>query len=98
MKMNQKQQHTDQFMEHYERYHDDIFRFVMVKTRDRALSLDITQETFMKFWEYIIKDKEIEQERPRLVAQFQVASTHFPFSVVLSSKAVSVKATQNKHR
>jgi RNA polymerase sigma-70 factor (ECF subfamily) len=66
MKMNQKQHHTDQFMEYYEKYHDDIFRFVMVKTRDRALSLDITQETFMKFWEYIIKDKEIEQERPLL--------------------------------
>ena len=41
--------------------------------------------------------KEIEQERPRLVTEFQVESTHFPCSVLLSSK-LSVKATRNKHR
>ena len=64
--MNQKQQHTDQFMEYYEKYHDDIFRFAMVKTKNRSLSLEITQETFMKFWEYIIKGSDIEQERPLL--------------------------------
>mgnify|MGYP000999891900 CR=1 FL=1 len=66
MKIEKKQQYTDQFMEYYEKYHDDIFRFTMVKTRDRSLSLDITQETFMKFWEYIIKGTNIEQERPLL--------------------------------
>lgn len=66
MKTENRQQHTDQFMEYYEKYHDDIFRFCMVKTRDRAKSLDITQETFMKFWEYIIKETNIDQERPLL--------------------------------
>ena len=71
MKMDQKQQYTDQFMEYYEKYHDDIFRFCMVKTRDRALSLDITQDTFMKFWEYLIKGKTIKQERPLL---YRIAS------------------------
>lgn len=65
--MRDKQQHyTEQFMEYYERYNDDIFRFCMVKTRDRQTSLDITQDTFMKFWEYIIKDTSIENERPLL--------------------------------
>lgn len=71
MKTDQKQQHTDQFMEYYEKYHDDIFRYCMVKTRDRSKSLDITQDTFMKFWEYILKGKEIEQERPLL---YRIAS------------------------
>lgn len=66
MKMEHTQQHTDQFMEYYEKYHNDIFRFCMVKTRDRSKSLDITQDTFMKFWEYILKEKEIKQERPLL--------------------------------
>lgn len=66
MRMEKRQQYTDQFMEYYERYNDDIFRFCMVKTKDRSLSLDITQETFMKFWEYIIKGSEIAQERPLL--------------------------------
>lgn len=66
MKIEKKQKYTEQFMEYYERYHDDIFRFCIVKTKDRSFSLDVTQETFMKFWEYIIKGKEIEQERPLL--------------------------------
>lgn len=66
MRINQKQEYTDEFMEYHERYHDDIFRFCIVKTRDRALSLDITQDTFMRFWEYLIKGKEIKQERPLL--------------------------------
>ncbi|MFT7328236.1 MAG: RNA polymerase sigma-70 factor (ECF subfamily) [Crocinitomicaceae bacterium] len=61
-----KQQYTEQFMEYYEKYSDDIFRFCMVKTRNRSLSLDITQETFMKFWEYIIKGTDIKNERPLL--------------------------------
>jgi len=66
MKNVDTQQYTDQFMEYYEKYSDDIFRFCMVKTRNRDRSLDITQETFLKFWEYIIKGKDIENERPLL--------------------------------
>lgn len=66
MKDTDRQQYTDQFMEYYEKYSDDIFRFCMVKTKNRELSLDITQDTFMKFWEYIIKGSDIENERPLL--------------------------------
>lgn len=66
MKDNKQQQYADQFMEYYEKYSDDIFKFCMVKTRNRELSLDITQDTFMKFWEYIIKGTNIENERPLL--------------------------------
>ncbi len=66
MKIQSTQQYTDQFMEYYEKYHDDIFRFCMIKTRNRSKSLDITQDTFMKFWEYLIKGDIIEQERPLL--------------------------------
>ncbi len=61
-----KQHHNEQFMEYYERYADDIFRFCMVKTRDRQRSLDITQDTFTKLWEYIIKDTVFEHERALL--------------------------------
>ena len=66
MKEANRQQYTDQFMEYYERYHNDIFRFCMIKTKNRSQSLEITQETFMKFWEYIIKNKTITNERPLL--------------------------------
>ncbi len=43
------------FSEVYDRYHQDIFRFVLLKTSDRSLSLDITQETFLKLWEYLLR-------------------------------------------
>jgi len=66
MMKDNKQEYTEQFMEYYDKYSDDIFRFCMVKTRDRNKSLDITQDTFIKFWEYIIKGKDIEQERALL--------------------------------
>lgn len=66
MRNERSQQDTDQFMEYYEKYSDDIFRFCMVKTRNRDLSLDITQDTFVKFWEYIVKGKNIDKERALL--------------------------------
>ena len=71
MKDEDTQQYTEQFMEYYEKYSDDIFRFCMVKTSNRSKSLDITQDTFMKFWEYIIAGKDIKNERPLL---YRIAS------------------------
>ena len=71
MKKTDRQQYNDQFMEYYEKYHNDIFRFCMVKTRSRSKSLEITQETFMKFWEYLIKGDDIKQERSLL---YRIAS------------------------
>lgn len=44
----------------YERYADDIFRFCLVKTHDRALAQDMMQETFIKVWKYFQQGKEIE--------------------------------------
>ncbi len=66
MNDKERQQKKEQFMEYYEKYHNDIFKFCMIKTRNRATSLDITQDTFMKFWEYLIKKDGIERERPLL--------------------------------
>jgi RNA polymerase sigma-70 factor (ECF subfamily) len=64
MKEADRQQYNEQFMEYYEKYHNDIFRFAIIKTNNRSVSLDITQETFMKFWEYIVSGKNIKNERP----------------------------------
>lgn len=44
----------------YERYADDIFRYCLTNTRDRALAQDLMQETFMKAWKYFQKGKDIE--------------------------------------
>lgn len=51
------------FLELYETFSDEIFRFCLGKTRNRDLSLDITQETFVKTWDYLRSGKEIEMRR-----------------------------------
>lgn len=51
------------FSELYEAFNDEIFRFSLAKTRNRDLALDITQETFIKTWDYLRSGKKIEQAR-----------------------------------
>lgn len=53
-------------MEMYDGYSDEIFRFVLSQTRNRDRALDITQETFIKIWDYLRNDNEIERVRPFL--------------------------------
>ena len=62
--MKTEQQETQKlFMELYEAFNDEIFRFSLAKTRNRDLALDITQETFMKAWDYLRSGKTIDQAR-----------------------------------
>ena len=66
MRNDHLQSHNEAFMHYHSKHGDDIFRFCMVKTKNRDQSLDITQESFMKFWEYLIADKEIGNHRALL--------------------------------
>ena len=52
-----------EFLEAYDAYSDAIFRYCMIKTRDRELALDITQDAFMKTWEYMGDGKIIDNIR-----------------------------------
>lgn len=51
------------FSELYEAFNDEIFRFSLAKTRNRDLALDVTQETFIKTWDYLRSGKKIDQAR-----------------------------------
>lgn len=48
------------YLEIYDKYADAIFRYCFFKTSDRQTAFDISQETFMKLWEYMISGKQIE--------------------------------------
>ncbi len=39
---------------------DQIFRYIYFRVFDRDVAKDLTQETFYKVWDYLAKDKEIE--------------------------------------
>jgi RNA polymerase sigma-70 factor (ECF subfamily) len=49
-----------QFNTEYAAYSDAIFRYCFIQTRDRAVALDLTQDVFIKFWEYLAQGKDIE--------------------------------------
>lgn len=59
-----------EFIEIYEKYHNDIFRFCMVKLSDRETSLDITQEVFLRFWKKFLEQDTHENVRAFL---YQIA-------------------------
>jgi RNA polymerase sigma-70 factor (ECF subfamily) len=54
------QQH---FLEIYEAYHDELFRFCLLRTRNRDEALDRVQETFIKTWDYLRTGKKLDQVR-----------------------------------
>ena len=56
--MNHNHHHENSFMELYNQYSDDIFRFCFVRLRDREKALDATQDTFYKMWNECAKNPE----------------------------------------
>lgn len=51
------------FEEIYEKESDTIFRFCVLRVSDREQALDITQETFVRFWQSLGKGETIENPR-----------------------------------
>ncbi len=54
-----KEQH---FFDMVEAYQDAIFRFIYFRVTNRAVALDITQDTFTKTWLYLAAGKTIEYD------------------------------------
>lgn len=48
-----------QFLDAYEKYADGIYRHCYFRVYNKELAEDITQETFIKTWKYIIAGQEI---------------------------------------
>lgn len=58
--MNLSMNQENRFIELYNQYSDDIFRFCMLRLRDRDRALDVTQDVFYKLWnEYLKNPKKI---------------------------------------
>ncbi|MCC6198688.1 sigma-70 family RNA polymerase sigma factor [Candidatus Nomurabacteria bacterium] len=74
------------FFELLERYQDPIFRFVYFRVNNRAVALDITQDTFTNVWSYLARGKTIDHEEAFLYrAAKNAVIDHFkkakPFSL-----------------
>ncbi|MEK7514662.1 MAG: RNA polymerase sigma factor [Patescibacteria group bacterium] len=54
------------FKEAYERYADEIFRHACLRLSDRERALELTQECFLRTWEYVKEGREVREFRPFL--------------------------------
>ena len=57
---------SKEFGEAYERYSDELFRHCTLRLSDRERALEITQETFLKAWQYMEQGGVVRQLRPFL--------------------------------
>ncbi|MBI3634201.1 MAG: sigma-70 family RNA polymerase sigma factor [Candidatus Yonathbacteria bacterium] len=53
----------DQFLGWHNQFADAVFRHCFFRLSDREKAKDVTQETFVRLWEYISSGKEIENAR-----------------------------------
>ncbi|MDP2650971.1 MAG: RNA polymerase sigma factor [bacterium] len=61
--LTKKEKASQQFAEVYNRESDAVFRFCLFRTSDRDMALDFTQDTFMRFWNSLQKDRKIDNHR-----------------------------------
>jgi len=83
------------FIELYNQHADDVFRYCLVRLRDRDKSLDITQEVFCKLWNEYTKHEFVHIENIRGFI-FRIArntlidsvrkKTSLPFSFLVGSQ------------
>lgn len=57
---------TQQFADAYERWSDELFRHAALRLSDRERALELTQECFLKTWQYIERGEEVRELRPFL--------------------------------
>lgn len=56
----------DKFTAAFEQYSDELFRHASMRLSDRERARELTQETFLKVWNYAKKGNEIHELRPFL--------------------------------
>jgi len=54
------------FISAFEAYNDELFRHASMRLKDRDRALELTQECFLKVWEYAQKGAKIRELRPFL--------------------------------
>jgi len=54
------------FGEAYERHSDELFRHAALRLKDRERAVEITQECFVKAWQYLERGEEVRDIRPFL--------------------------------
>ncbi len=52
-----------QFIEAFEKHSDELFRHATLRLSDRERAVEITQETYLRAWDYVRKGEEVREMR-----------------------------------
>ena len=80
------------FLEAYDQFADAIFRHCFFRCGDRERARDLTQETFVRIWEYMVRGGEIKSMKAFL---YRIANNLIVDSF-RKKKSVSLDAMQNE--
>ena len=61
-----RKEHAHAFEDAYTRYGDELFRHCYLRVSDRERALELTQEAFLRTWEYVEKGNVVLEFRPFL--------------------------------
>lgn len=77
-----------EFSDAFEAYSDELFRHCALRLRDRERAVELTQECFLRAWDYLKKGQSIEQMRPFLYRTMR----HLIIDEYRRKKSVSLEA------
>lgn len=81
-------EHERDFAAAFEAYNDELFRHVALRLRDRERAVELTQECFLRAWDYLNKGEEIRELRPFLYRTLR----HLIIDEYRKKKATSLEA------
>jgi RNA polymerase sigma-70 factor, ECF subfamily len=89
-----------QFKDAFERYSDELFRHCSMRISDRERALELTQDAFMRTWDYVRKGGEVRDLRPFLyqtlrnliIDEYRKVKTHSLDSMLEQAESGAMEA------
>ena len=89
-----------QFRDAFERYSDELFRHASMRLSDRERAVELTQDAFMRTWDYARKGGEVRELRPFLyqtlrhliIDEYRKAKTNSLDSMLENSESGAMEA------
>lgn len=89
-----------QFKDAFERYSDELFRHCSMRLSNRERALELTQDAFMRTWDYVRKGGEVRELRPFLyqtlrnliIDEYRKGKTHSLDSMLENAESGQMEA------
>lgn len=79
------------FKELYDAHADAIFRYLYLNLKDRERAIELTQEVFMKTWQYLLRGEKIEHEKAFL---YRIAKNLFINEIRTDRRTASLEVLE----